>query len=90
MILDAVNSVLSFKCLSFIILVPTCECLNDNTFEEHKYCQVLEESSNFEERSCYIKLPSNCKNIKNSTRYLGLQISEDACKGTYKSRYFLL
>ena len=30
-------------------------------------------------KMCYVQLPSNCKDLSNSTMYPGLQMSEIAC-----------
>ena len=69
-------------CISFSNnLAPSCRCMRSNDLVGNKKCNTKEKIGNSSLPACYVILPSNCSFIANSTKYIGLQISSDPCKG---------
>ena len=58
--------------------------MGDKLFDRNQYCQGMVENDFPKLNMCYVKLPSNCLDLKNSTRFLGLQMSEKACSQLQK------
>ena len=45
----------------------------------NELCQLKEENEYLASQMCYVKLPSNCRNLQASTTYLGLLLSSEPC-----------
>ena len=45
----------------------------------NEMCQLTDENDFPHSQMCYVKLPSNCKSLKNSAKYHGFLMSEDPC-----------
>ena len=64
----------------FIIYeVVTCGCMHVVSLRGNEKCQYNNTNEFTRPEMCYVQLPSNCKDLSNSTLYPGLQMSEIAC-----------
>ena len=70
--------------------VVTCSCMKSYILKGNEECTLKEENGLSNEQACYIKLPSNCSFVVNSTKYIGLQMSQEPCKGIYKDFVHIL
>ena len=55
--------------------------LNQMSFPGNEKCRYKWRIEYLEERMCYVQMPSDCSDLRNSTAYPGLQLSEEACGG---------
>ena len=62
-----------------IITVTTCTCMDTSIFRGNEICQLEKENDFPTSQMCYVKLPSDCKSLQNSTKYLGFLMSSDPC-----------
>ena len=45
----------------------------------NELCQLKEGNDSLGFQMCYVKLPSDCTNLQNSSTYLGFLLSSDPC-----------
>ena len=78
------NSKSSTKTISytiFTLLVEKCGCMKNSRLNGNENCEIKEDDGNFTLPACYLILPTNCSNTASSTKFIGLQLSPDPCKG---------
>ena len=63
----------------FSALGPFCRCLSADKLIGNDKCTFDSNNEIDKSKMCYVVLPSNCTDLKNSTIFNGLQISEEAC-----------
>ena len=59
-------------------IVPNCECTDFVNFFRQGNCQTSNIDKS-DDKLCYVKVPSKCPDVKNSSLFLGKQISKRAC-----------
>jgi len=53
--------------------------MDTSVFTGNEICQLEKENDFSTSQMCYVKLPSDCKSLQKSTKYLGFLMSSDPC-----------